>query len=113
MKLIVISGLSGAGKSIALSVLEDLGYYCVDNLPLGLLAAARRGIEVVSVSATAVKKSLTGNGHAGKSQVQRAIVATLGLSQCPEPPDVADALAVALCAAIGRDGSRRQTGVMT
>ena len=77
------------------------------------LAAARLGIEVVSVSATAVKKSLTGNGHAGKSQVQRAIVATLGLSQCPEPPDVADALAVALCAAIGRDGSRRRTGVMT
>ncbi len=39
MKFIVISGLSGAGKSIALNVLEDLGYYCVDNLPLGLLEA--------------------------------------------------------------------------
>ncbi len=39
MKLIVISGLSGAGKSISLNVLEDLGYYCVDNLPLGLLEA--------------------------------------------------------------------------
>ena len=39
MKLVVISGLSGAGKSIALNVLEDLGYYCVDNLPLGLLQA--------------------------------------------------------------------------
>ncbi len=39
MKLIVISGLSGAGKSIALNVLEDLGYYCVDNLPLALLEA--------------------------------------------------------------------------
>ena len=39
MKLIVISGLSGAGKSIALNVLEDLDYYCVDNLPLGLLEA--------------------------------------------------------------------------
>ena len=39
MKLIVVSGLSGAGKSIALNVLEDLGYYCVDNLPLGLLEA--------------------------------------------------------------------------
>jgi len=39
VKLIVISGLSGAGKSIALNVLEDLGYYCVDNLPLGLLEA--------------------------------------------------------------------------
>jgi len=78
-----------------------------------LLAAARRGIEVVSLSATSVKKSLTGNGHAGKAQVQRAIVATLGLSRCPEPPDVADALAVALCAAIGRDGAKHQAGVMT
>ncbi|NIM27088.1 MAG: RNase adapter RapZ [Gammaproteobacteria bacterium] len=39
MKLIVISGLSGAGKSVALNVLEDLGYHCVDNLPLGLLEA--------------------------------------------------------------------------
>jgi UPF0042 nucleotide-binding protein len=39
VKLIVISGLSGAGKSTALNVLEDLGYYCVDNLPLGLLEA--------------------------------------------------------------------------
>jgi UPF0042 nucleotide-binding protein len=39
VKLIVISGLSGAGKSIALNVLEDLDYYCVDNLPLGLLEA--------------------------------------------------------------------------
>jgi UPF0042 nucleotide-binding protein len=39
VKLIVISGLSGAGKSIALNVLEDLGYYCVDNLPLALLQA--------------------------------------------------------------------------
>jgi len=42
VKLIVISGLSGAGKSIALNVLEDLGYYCVDNLPLGLLEAFAR-----------------------------------------------------------------------
>lgn len=78
-----------------------------------LLAAARREIEVVSVSATAVKKSLTGNGHAGKSQVQRAIVATLGLSHCPEPADVADAIAVALCVAMGRNDSKRRTGVMT
>ncbi|MCB1739731.1 MAG: RNase adapter RapZ [Gammaproteobacteria bacterium] len=39
MRLIVISGLSGAGKSVALHTLEDLGFYCVDNLPLSLLAA--------------------------------------------------------------------------
>ena len=37
MQLIVISGLAGSGKSIALSVLEDSGYYCVDNLPANLL----------------------------------------------------------------------------
>src|SRR5712692_8928388 len=37
MRLIVISGLSGSGKSIALNVLEDSGYYCVDNLPAKLL----------------------------------------------------------------------------
>lgn len=37
MRLIVVSGQSGAGKSVALRVLEDLGYYCVDNLPVVLL----------------------------------------------------------------------------
>ncbi|WP_341677296.1 RNase adapter RapZ [Niveibacterium sp. SC-1] len=37
MQLVLISGLSGSGKSIALAVLEDAGYYCVDNLPANLL----------------------------------------------------------------------------
>lgn len=37
MKLVIISGLSGSGKSIALDTLEDCGYYCIDNLPLALL----------------------------------------------------------------------------
>ncbi|MDF2178479.1 RNase adapter RapZ [Aliiglaciecola sp. CAU 1673] len=37
MKLIIISGRSGSGKSIALRALEDLGYYCVDNIPVNLL----------------------------------------------------------------------------
>lgn len=39
MKLTIISGLSGSGKSVALHVLEDLGYYSIDNLPIGLLPA--------------------------------------------------------------------------
>ena len=39
MKIVLISGLSGSGKSVALKLLEDLGYYCVDNLPLNLLPA--------------------------------------------------------------------------
>ena len=37
MRLVVVSGLSGSGKSIALQALEDVGFYCIDNLPIGLL----------------------------------------------------------------------------
>ena len=37
MNLIIVSGLSGSGKSIALHALEDLGYFCIDNLPFGML----------------------------------------------------------------------------
>ena len=39
MRLIIVSGLSGSGKSVALRVLEDIGYYCVDNLPVSLLTS--------------------------------------------------------------------------
>ncbi len=42
MQLILVSGLSGSGKSIALNVLDDSGYFCVDNLPLALLTATAR-----------------------------------------------------------------------
>jgi UPF0042 nucleotide-binding protein len=37
MRLIIVSGLSGSGKSIALNMLEDLGWFCTDNIPAGLL----------------------------------------------------------------------------
>ncbi|MFP5403171.1 MAG: RNase adapter RapZ [Gammaproteobacteria bacterium] len=37
MQIVLVSGLSGSGKSIAVAVLEDIGYYCVDNLPLAML----------------------------------------------------------------------------
>ncbi len=37
MQIVLVSGLSGSGKSIAIAVLEDAGYYCVDNLPLAML----------------------------------------------------------------------------
>ena len=36
-RVIIVSGLSGGGKSTALHALEDLGYYCIDNLPAALL----------------------------------------------------------------------------
>ena len=61
------------------------------------LAAAQAGLPLISYSATQIKKVLTGNGRAPKHQMQQAIQRELGLGALPEPADVADALAVALC----------------
>jgi crossover junction endodeoxyribonuclease RuvC len=61
------------------------------------LAAAQAGIAIESYAATQVKRLLTGNGRAPKSQVQQAICHEFGLAAPPEPPDVADAMAIALC----------------
>lgn len=61
------------------------------------LAGVQAGIPVLHYPSTQIKRILTGNGRAPKSQVQRAIQRELGLLQAPEPPDVADALAVAVC----------------
>jgi crossover junction endodeoxyribonuclease RuvC len=60
------------------------------------LAAAQAGIPVIPYSATQIKKVLTGNGRAPKSQMQQAIQREFHLAAPPDPPDVADALAVAL-----------------
>ncbi|RIK82680.1 MAG: crossover junction endodeoxyribonuclease RuvC [Planctomycetota bacterium] len=62
-----------------------------------VLAAAQAGVAVHDYASTQVKKSLTGNGRAPKSQMQLAIQRELRLARLPEPPDVADALAIALC----------------
>jgi UPF0042 nucleotide-binding protein len=45
MDFIIVSGLSGAGKSVALRTLEDIGYYCIDNLPLFLLRELALGLQ--------------------------------------------------------------------
>ncbi|MCC6491737.1 MAG: crossover junction endodeoxyribonuclease RuvC [Pirellulales bacterium] len=62
-----------------------------------VLAAAQAGVEVHDYAATQVKKTLTGNGRAPKGQMQLAVQRELRLAKLPEPPDVADALAIALC----------------
>jgi crossover junction endodeoxyribonuclease RuvC len=61
------------------------------------LAAALHDVPVVSYNATRIKKTVTGSGRASKEQVQRTVQRELGLATVPEPPDVADALAAALC----------------
>ncbi|MHC4258473.1 MAG: crossover junction endodeoxyribonuclease RuvC [Planctomycetota bacterium] len=64
-----------------------------------LQKAAESGATVKDYAATRIKKSLTGNGRATKSQMQLSIQSVLGLPQPPEPADVADAIAIALCCA--------------
>jgi crossover junction endodeoxyribonuclease RuvC len=61
------------------------------------LAAARHGLPVISYAATRIKKTITGHGRASKEQMQRAVMAELGLAKLPEPHDVSDAIAAALC----------------
>ncbi len=61
------------------------------------LAAASHQVELIAYAATQVKRLLTGSGRASKTDVQRAVCRELGLPAPPEPHDVADALAIALC----------------
>ena len=61
------------------------------------LAASLAGIRVQPYAATQVKRLLTGNGRAPKAQIQKAVCREFGLPEVPEPPDVADALAIAVC----------------
>lgn len=64
-----------------------------------LLAGQQHELEVVHLPATEVKKAMTGFGHASKQQMQRAVQAQCGLAEPPSPPDVADAIAIALTGA--------------
>ena len=61
------------------------------------LIAAQCNVSLHSYASTRVKHSMVGSGRASKAQVQRAVQARLRLTQLPEPNDVADALALALC----------------
>ena len=61
------------------------------------LATGLNDIPLHHYSATQIKKVLTGNGRAPKSQVQLAVTRQLCLADVPEPPDVADALGIAIC----------------
>ena len=64
-----------------------------------LLAGQARGVPIDELAVTEIKKALTGNGHASKRQMQLAVMTQCNLREPPCPPDVADAIAIALCAA--------------
>ncbi len=60
------------------------------------LLSGEHGVELASIPSTNVKKLVTGRGHADKRQIQKMIQHELGLKEMPEPPDVADAIAIAI-----------------
>jgi UPF0042 nucleotide-binding protein len=64
LRLIILSGLSGSGKSVALHVLEDLGYYCIDNLPAGLLISAVEEVRSASGSSMHLAVGVDARNHA-------------------------------------------------
>ena len=64
-----------------------------------LLSAALRDLPVDEFAPAEIKKAVTGRGQASKEQMQRAVMHQFGLRELPEPPDVADAIAIAACAA--------------
>lgn len=64
---------------------------------LAMVAAAQSGCEVVQYTSNEVKQALVGYGSATKLQVQRMVASVLNLDAPPRPPDVADALALAVC----------------
>ncbi len=61
------------------------------------LAVAQANVALHHYHATQIKSVMTGNGRAPKSQVQLAVMNQLGLNEVPDPPDVADALAIGIC----------------
>jgi crossover junction endodeoxyribonuclease RuvC len=94
-----------ASHSPELVAIEDV-FYAVNvksALKLGhvrgvaMLVAAQAGLEVVAYSPLSIKSAVVGYGRAEKSQVQIMVARLLDLSSPPEPADVADALAIAIC----------------
>lgn len=64
---------------------------------VAMLAAAQAKLSVVAYSPLSIKSAVVGYGRAEKPQVQHMVARLLNLSEVPEPPDVADALAIAIC----------------
>ena len=60
------------------------------------LACGTNGVSLINYPSTKIKKTITGNGHASKQQVQRMVTNILKLKEAPEPVDVSDALAMAI-----------------
>ena len=85
MRCVIVTGMSGAGKSTALKMLEDMGYFCVDNLPVPLIP---KMAELLSVPGTQINKAALGvDIRSGQSFQELANVLKV-LDEVEEKPDM-------------------------
>jgi crossover junction endodeoxyribonuclease RuvC len=77
---------------------------------VAMLAAATAGLEVAEYSPLSIKSAVVGYGRAEKHQVQQMVARLLRLDEIPEPPDAADALAIAICHLHTAATKERQAG---
>jgi crossover junction endodeoxyribonuclease RuvC len=77
---------------------------------VAMLAAASAGLEVTEYSPLSIKSAVVGYGRAEKHQVQQMVARLLRLAEIPEPPDAADALAIAICHLHTAATKERQAG---
>jgi UPF0042 nucleotide-binding protein len=78
MNMVIISGLSGSGKSVALHALEDMNYYCIDNLPVGLLGALASEFQVMPLkTGTDIAVGIDARNHPDQLESFPEIIAAL------------------------------------
>ena len=73
MELLIVSGLSGAGKSVAMNALEDIGFFCIDNVPAGLLPSITAFSEAGESQLERVALSMDVRGCRSREQIERAL----------------------------------------
>ncbi len=88
MEVIIISGLSGSGKSIALNALEDNDFYCIDNLPVTLLSNISQHLNHEHQDKVAISVDIR------SIDIEKL---PFVIKEIPKPVDSTDALALAIC----------------
>ena len=73
MELLIVSGLSGAGKSVAMNALEDIGYFCIDNVPAGLLPSITAFSKAGDNQLERVALSMDVRGCRSREQIEAAL----------------------------------------
>ena len=74
MELLIVSGLSGAGKSVAMKALEDIGFFCIDNVPAGLLPSITAFSEASGNELERVALSMDVRGCRSSEEIEQALL---------------------------------------